>query len=161
MNIGVVTAICKAQGMSSVCLASGCVFNSPGCRVTPLSTNCNVPLVGLAQTLCADRWMGTGRWRPWYCPSVDGIFTDHLSTLQYGTKGQGACGYNYEANRGCRYKCCLSGDDYVSSETKPFYAYCVLQKGTNTNRNKTRVGYVQLGGDFGFEIMIGSYFYPI
>ena len=126
MNLGVVTDTCEAQGMKSVCFKSGCRHNSDGCRVTPLSTNCNVPLVGLAQTLCADRWMGTGRWRPWYCPNVDGIFTDHLSTLRYGTKGQGACGYNYEVNRGCRYNCCLSGDDYVSSETAPLYAYCVL-----------------------------------
>ena len=55
MNIGVVTAICKAQGMSSVCLKDGCVFNSPGCRVTPLSTDCNIPLVGLAITSTKHR----------------------------------------------------------------------------------------------------------
>ena len=118
--IGVVTSICKAQGMSSVCLKSGCVFNPPDCRVTPLSTFCGTPMTGLSERIC-------NYWAPDYCKSLDGLFTDHLSSLIYGTKGQGACGYlSNPRPSGHREGNCVSGDDYVSSETKPLYAYCVL-----------------------------------
>ena len=44
MNHGVVTATCEAHGMKAVCLSdSGCIHNSDGCRVTPLSKYCNAP----------------------------------------------------------------------------------------------------------------------
>ena len=120
MNIGVVTSICKSQGMSSVCLASGCVFNPPDCRVTPLSTNCNIAMTGLSKKICND-------WAPDYCKAMDGLFTDHLSSLSYGTKGQGACGIMSNPRPSGHPKgYCVSGDDYVSSKTKPLYAYCVL-----------------------------------
>jgi len=125
MNIGVVTATCQAQGMSSVCMMSGCKYNSPGCRTTPLSENCYVPMRGLSRKICNNN-------DPRYCSSMDGMFADHLTSLPYGTKGQGACGY--VSTDPARWKNqCVSGDGYVSSKTKPLYAYCV----SDTNRATT------------------------
>ena len=75
---------------------------------------------GLAQKIC-------GYWAPDRCTSLDGVFTDVLSSYMKGTKGQGTCGYITNPRpSGHREGNCVSGDDYVSSETKPLYAYCVL-----------------------------------
>ena len=60
MMVGVVTSICKSQGMSSVCLASGCVYNPPDCRATPLGTYCGTPMTGLSKKIC-------NYWAPDYC----------------------------------------------------------------------------------------------
>jgi len=117
MNIGVVTATCKAQGMSSVCLSPDCIYNTPGCRVTPLGNFCGTPMRGLAENICNNL-------DPRYCSSMDGMFTDHLSSLQYDTKGQGACGY-VSSDPGRWKTNCVSGDGYVSSDAKPLYAFCV------------------------------------
>ena len=137
MNIGVVTSICKAQGMSSVCLKSGCVYNSPGCRLTPLSTSCIWdPMGGLSEKICKTNNVA-------WCPTMDGMFTDHLGTFLMNTKIHGACGF---VSTDPYQTWCAHGDNYVSSEAKPLYAYCVLQIGTYTN--KTRAGYVQLGESF-------------
>ena len=121
MNIGVVTAICKAQGMNSVCLQSGCIHNSPGCRLTPLSTSCTRegPMTGLARKICNTRYVDQ-------CPSMDGMFTDHLSSfLAAGTDViNGACGF-VSSEPSWKW-CTRGGANFVSSESKPLYAYCVL-----------------------------------
>merc|ERR1712042_381651 len=89
MNVGVVTATCKAQGMSSVCLSSGCKYNSPGCKLTPLSTSCDNPMVGLMYKICgSEGWV-------FDCSSMDGLFTDTLNLMRTGNPQitlRGACG---------------------------------------------------------------------
>ena len=109
MNLGVVTETCESQGMKSVCLQSGCRHNSDGCRETRLSTYCGWPMKGLSRKICNGK-------TPNACPSMDGMFTDHKSSYDIGG---GACGTMSGS-------WCASGKDFVSSEAKPLYAYCVL-----------------------------------
>merc|ERR1712098_412101 len=83
MDLGVVTDTCEAHGMKSVCFKSGCVHNSDGCRVTPLSTECANAMNGLSNKICSGKY-------PRECPSMDGMFTDHKSSYRVGNGG--ACG---------------------------------------------------------------------
>ena len=108
MNLGVVTDTCEAHDMKAVCLYdSGCNRNSAGCRVTPLSKHCGEPMYGLSKKICNGK-------TPRQCPSMDGMFSDHSSSYR-----SVACGT-------ISGKWCAPGKDFVSSEAKPLYAYCVM-----------------------------------
>ena len=109
MILGVVTDTCEAHGMKAVCLSDGCSHNSDGCRVTPLSIQCGNPMYALSKKICNGK-------SPTYCPSMDGMFSDHKSNFY---TGMGSCGT-------LSGRWCAPGKDNVSSVAKPLYAYCVM-----------------------------------
>ena len=105
----VVVATCKEHDMMPACFRPSTCSSphiSDKCMETPLK-NCGSSTQAISQLICDGKSAQT-------CPKTQDMFT-----YMYGNSSMYACG-NVDGSH------CVNGNSYVSSNSRPYYAFCVL-----------------------------------